>query len=152
MKFRLEDMVQREPHFAIIDEVDTILIDEARTPLVISGPSEQSSGLYDQVNTIIPKLEEGDYELDEKQRTASLTDEGMERIEVMLMDTGIMESGSLYDANNISLLHHINMALRAHTLFQRDTHYMVKAGRIVIIDEFTGKPWKRRFGDGQHQP
>ena len=152
MKFRLEDMVQREPHFAIIDEVDSILIDEARTPLVISGPSEQTSALYDQVNTIIPNLEAADYELDEKQRTATLTDEGMERVEVLLTDAGIMQAGTLYDANNISLLHHVNMALRAHTLFQRDTHYMVKSGRILIIDEFTGRAMEgRRFGDGQHQ-
>jgi preprotein translocase subunit SecA len=152
MKFSLEDMVQRKPHFAIIDEVDSILIDEARTPLVISGPSEQSSALYDQVNTIIPKLKEGDYELDEKQRSATLTDNGMGRIEMLLLDAGIMQDGTLYDANNISLLHHVNMALRAHTLFLRDTHYMVKSGRIVIIDEFTGRAMEgRRFGDGQHQ-
>ena len=152
MKFRLEDMVQRAPHFAIIDEVDSILIDEARTPLVISGPSEQSSALYGEINALIPKLEASDYELDEKQRTVSLSDEGMEKVEVLLTEAGIMQGGTLYDANNISLLHHVNMALRAHTLFLRDTHYMVKSGRIVIIDEFTGRAMEgRRFGDGQHQ-
>ena len=152
MKFRLEDMVQREPYFAIIDEVDSILIDEARTPLVISGPSEQSSQLYSAVNQIIPKLVPEDYDLDEKQRTATLTEEGIAHVEEVLAEAELIQGGTLYDADNISLLHHVNQALKAHTLFQRDTHYMVKSGRVVIIDEFTGRAMEgRRFGDGQHQ-
>ena len=152
MKFRLEDMVQREPYFAIIDEVDSILIDEARTPLVISGPSEQSSQLYGAVNQIIPKLVPEDYDLDEKQRTATLTEDGIAHVEEVLIEAGLIQGGTLYDADNISLLHHVNQALKAHTLFQRDTHYMIKSGRVVIIDEFTGRAMEgRRFGDGQHQ-
>ena len=152
MKFRLEDMVQREPNFAIIDEVDSILIDEARTPLVISGPSEQSSNLYAAVDQIIPKMVPEDYDLDEKQRTATLTEAGIAHVEDILMEAELIQGGTLYDANNISLLHHVNQALKAHTLFQRDTHYMVKSGRVVIIDEFTGRAMEgRRFGDGQHQ-
>ena len=152
MKFSLADMVQREPNFAIVDEVDSILIDEARTPLVISGPSEQSSGLYQAVNAIIPNLDPNDYELDEKQRTVTLTEDGIAHSEQVLIDAGLIKNGSLYDAENISLLHHMNMGLRAHTLFHKDTHYMIKSGRVVIIDEFTGRAMEgRRFGDGQHQ-
>ena len=152
MKFRLEDMVQREPYFAIIDEVDSILIDEARTPLVISGPSEQSSQLYVAVDKIVPKLVPADYDLDEKQRTVTLTEEGIAHVEDVLEEAGLIKSGTLYDADNISLLHHVNQALKAHTLFQRDTHYMVRNNKIVIIDEFTGRAMEgRRFGDGQHQ-
>jgi preprotein translocase subunit SecA len=152
MKFNLSDMVQREPNFAIIDEVDSILIDEARTPLVISGPAEQSSDLYTAVNAIIPKLDPADYELDEKQRTATLTEEGISHAEQVLTDEGLIKQGTLYDTDNISLLHHVNMGLRAHTLFHKDTHYMIKGGKVVIIDEFTGRAMEgRRFGDGQHQ-
>ena len=152
MKFNLADMVQREPNFAIVDEVDSILIDEARTPLVISGPSEQSSDLYQAVNTIIPKLVPSDYELDEKQRSVTLTEEGIAHAEQVLIEAGLIKSGTLYDAENISLLHHVNQGLRAHTLFHKDTHYMIKSGRVVIIDEFTGRAMEgRRFGDGQHQ-
>ncbi len=152
MKFSLSDMVQREPNFAIVDEVDSILIDEARTPLVISGPSEQSSGMYAAVNAIIPKLVSADYELDEKQRTVTLTEEGIAHAEQVLVEAGLITEGTLYDAENISLLHHVNMGLRAHTLFMKDTHYMIKSGRVVIIDEFTGRAMEgRRFGDGQHQ-
>ena len=152
MKFRLEDMVQREPHFAIIDEVDSILIDEARTPLVISGPAQDSSSLYAAVDAVVPKLTEADYELDEKQRSITLTEDGIGQVEKLLEEAGLITSGTLYDTENIALLHHVNMALRAHRLFQRDTHYMVRAGRIVIIDEFTGRAMDgRRFSDGQHQ-
>ncbi len=152
MKFSLPDMVQREPNFAIVDEVDSILIDEARTPLVISGPSEQSSGMYAAVNEIIPKLVPADYELDEKQRTVTLTEDGISHAEDILVEAGLIKEGTLYDAENISLLHHVNMGLRAHTLFMKDTHYMIKSGRVVIIDEFTGRAMEgRRFGDGQHQ-
>ena len=152
MKFRLEDMVQREPSFAIIDEVDSILIDEARTPLVISGPSDQPSELYARVDGLAPMLAEEDYDLDEKQRSVTLTETGIEHVEMLLKEAGIMDTGTLYDASNISFLHHVNMAVRAHRLFQRDTHYMVKNGQILIIDEFTGRAMEgRRFGDGQHQ-
>jgi len=152
MKFRLDDMVQREPHFAIIDEVDSILIDEARTPLIISGPSEHSSTLYQDVDGIVPLLQPDDFELDEKQRSVTLTEKGIERAEQIMAEHGIITEGTLYDANNISLLHHINVALKAHKLFQRDTHYMVRGGRVVIIDEFTGRAMEgRRFSDGQHQ-
>ncbi|MCE2517320.1 MAG: preprotein translocase subunit SecA, partial [Alphaproteobacteria bacterium] len=152
MKFRLEDMVQREPHFAIIDEVDSILIDEARTPLVISGLAEQSSTMYAAVNAIIPELGPEDYELDEKQRTVTLTEDGIAHAEQVLIDAGLIKGGTLYDADNISLLHHVNTGLKAHTLFQRDTHYMVRQGKVIIIDEFTGRAMEgRRFGDGQHQ-
>ena len=152
MKFRLEDMVQREPSFAIIDEVDSILIDEARTPLVISGPSDQPSELYARVDGLAPMLAEEDYDLDEKQRSVTLTETGIEHVEMLLKEAGIMDTGTLYDASNISFLHHVNMVVRAHRLFQRDTHYMVKNGQILIIDEFTGRAMEgRRFGDGQHQ-
>ena len=152
MKFRLGDMVQREPHFAIIDEVDSILIDEARTPLVISGPSGQSSELYAQINAIVPKLDKTDYDLDEKQRNITLTETGIEKIEKLLVEAGVIKGGTLYDAANISLLHHMNIAVRAHTLFQINTHYMVRDGQVVIIDEFTGRAMEgRRFSDGQHQ-
>jgi len=152
MKFRLDDMVQRDPHFAIIDEVDSILIDEARTPLVISGPSEYSSNLYQEVDRTIPMLAPEDYDLDEKQRTVTLTEKGTEHVEEILMEQGLITEGTLYDAGNISLLHHVNVALKAHRLFQRDTHYMVRQGKVVIIDEFTGRAMEgRRFSDGQHQ-
>lgn len=114
MKFRLDDMVQRDPHFAIIDEVDSILIDEARTPLVISGPSEYSSNLYQEVDRIIPLLAAEDYDLDEKQRTVTLTEKGTEHVEEILNEHSLITEGTLYDASNISLLHHVNVALKAH--------------------------------------
>ena len=152
MKFRLEDMVQRDPYFAIVDEVDSILIDEARTPLVISGQAETSSDLYVAVNKLIPLLKAEDFDLDEKQRNITLTDSGTEHVEHILTEAGLIISGSLFDAENIALLHHINMGLRAHHLFQRDTHYMVRQQKILIIDEFTGRAMDgRRFSDGLHQ-
>ncbi len=152
MKFRLEDMVQRDPYFAIVDEVDSILIDEARTPLVISGQAETSSDLYVAVNKLIPLLKAEDFDLDEKQRNITLTDSGTEHVEHILTEAGLITSGSLFDAENIALLHHINMGLRAHHLFQRDTHYMVRQQKILIIDEFTGRAMDgRRFSDGLHQ-
>ena len=152
MKFRLEDMVQRDPHFAIVDEVDSILIDEARTPLVISGQAESSSELYVAVNKLISKFDESDFVLDEKQRNITLTDEGTEHAEQILIESGLITDGSLFDPDNIVLLHHVNMGLRAHHLFQRDTHYMIKQNQIVIIDEFTGRAMEgRRFSDGLHQ-
>ena len=152
MKYSLEEMVQRPFNFAIVDEVDSILIDEARTPLVISGHSEDSSVLYNSIDKFIPLLKENDYELDEKQRTCNLTDQGINNIEKALFSEKIMENGSLFDVKNVSLLHHINQALRAHKLFKKNTHYMVRNDNVIIIDEFTGRAMEgRRFGEGQHQ-
>ncbi|WP_425406718.1 preprotein translocase subunit SecA [Hwanghaeella sp.] len=152
LKFRLEDMAQREPNFAIVDEVDSILIDEARTPLIISGPAEDSSGLYRQINQIIPQLTEADYEKDEKQKAISLTEEGQERVEVILRESGVLENGNLYDIQNVSLVHHVNQALRAHKMFTADVDYVVKDDKIVIVDEFTGRLQEgRRYSDGLHQ-
>ena len=152
MKYNLADMVQRPFNFAIVDEVDSILIDEARTPLVISGQSEDSSILYKSIDKFIPSLNENDYELDEKQRTCNLTDTGIENIEKALRADNIIKEGNLFDVKNVSLLHHINQALRAHKLFKKNTHYMVKNDNVIIIDEFTGRAMEgRRFGEGQHQ-
>ena len=152
LKFTLTDMVQRDHHFAIVDEVDSILIDEARTPLVISGPSETSASLYEQANQLVPNLGPEDYELDEKTRSVSLSEAGVLHAETLLTDVGLMEGGSLYDMANVGLLHHVSQALRAHHLFQRDTHYMVKGNDLMIIDEFTGRAMAgRRFSDGLHQ-
>ncbi len=152
MKYNLADMVQRPFNFAIVDEVDSILIDEARTPLIISGQSEDSSILYKAINKFIPLLNENDFELDEKQRTCNLTDSGIGNIEKALQKDKIIKEGNLFDVKNISLLHHINQALRAHKLFKKNTHYMVKNDNVVIIDEFTGRAMEgRRFGEGQHQ-
>jgi preprotein translocase subunit SecA len=130
LKFRLEDMVQRDHHFAIVDEVDSILIDEARTPLIISGPAETNIALYAVADAIIPDLVEQDFDLDEKGNSVSLTEDGIEHAEDLLRAAGAFEEGTLYDINNVGLLHHVNQALRAHKLFQLDTHYMLKAGRI----------------------
>ncbi len=152
MKFVLDDMVQREHDFAIVDEVDSILIDEARTPLIISGPAEDSSELYLAVDKVIPALEKGDFEVDEKARSATLTDAGVERVEEILCKSGQLEHGSLYDIANISTVHHVNQALRAHKLFARDTDYIVKDDKVVIIDEFTGRMMEgRRYSEGLHQ-
>jgi preprotein translocase subunit SecA len=152
MKFRLEDMAQRPFNFAIVDEVDSILIDEARTPLIISGPTEDSSELYRRVNALIPRLAPTDFEKDEKQRSVTFTEEGTESMERLLTEAGMLESGGLYDIANISLVHHVNQALRAHTLFQRDTDYIVKDDKVVIIDEFTGRMMEgRRYSEGLHQ-
>ena len=151
MKMRLEMMVQREPNYAIVDEVDSILIDEARTPLIISGQAEDSSALYRAIDKEIPHLQEGDYEIEEKTRSVTLTDEGMESTEERLRQAGLMEGG-LYDSQNVSQLHHVMQALRAHKLFRRDTEYVVKDGKIVIIDEFTGRMMEgRRYSEGLHQ-
>jgi preprotein translocase subunit SecA len=152
MKFRLEDMVQRPFSYAIVDEVDSILIDEARTPLIISGPTEDNSELYNRIDKLIPPLSDEDYEKDEKQRTVTLTESGVERIEEMLRECGLMSDGTLYDIHNISFIHHVNQALRAHKLFARDTDYIVKDDKIVIIDEFTGRMMEgRRYSEGLHQ-
>jgi len=152
MKYRKEAIVQRPFNFAIVDEVDSILVDEARTPLIISGPAEDSSELYIAVNKLIPKLVAEDFEVDEKQRNASLTEAGQEHIEHLLRDSGLLKEGNLYDAQNISLVHHANQALRAHKLFALDRDYIVKDDKVVIIDEFTGRMMEgRRFSEGLHQ-
>lgn len=152
LKFALAEMVQRGHHFAIVDEVDSILIDEARTPLIISGPSETSIELYQQVNELISDFKTDDYESDEKARSATLTETGVEHAETLLMQAGLMQSGTLYDSANVNLLHHISQALRAHKMFTKDKHYMVKNDELLIIDEFTGRAMQgRRFSDGLHQ-
>ena len=153
MKYEMAQMVQRGHAFAIVDEVDSILVDEARTPLIISGPSEDRSGLYAAVDTIVPKLVKEDYELDEKQRTVNLTEVGNEHAEALLREIGVMkEEGSLYEAGNATIVHHVNQALRAHKLFQRDKDYIVRNNEVVIVDEFTGRMMPgRRYSEGQHQ-
>ena len=152
MKFLLETMVQRDHHFAIVDEVDSILIDEARTPLIISGPAEDSSDLYRSVDKIIPELTDGDFEVDEKARAVSLEDQGVEHAEELMRRAELLTEGNLYDIENVALLHHLNQALRAHKLFERDTQYVVKDDKVVIVDEFTGRMMEgRRFSEGQHQ-
>ncbi len=147
MKFSLDDYVQRELHFAIVDEVDNILIDEARTPLIISGPAEESTEKYYVINRVIPRLQrESDYTIDEKLRTATLTEEGVAKVERIL---GVK---NLYDPAEIGTLHHVNQALRAHTLFKRDVDYVIKDGEVIIVDEFTGRLMPgRRWSDGLHQ-
>ena len=151
MKFRLEDMAQRKFNFAIVDEVDSILIDEARTPLIISGPTEDSSEMYRRIDELIPHLAEKHYEKDEKQRTVALTESGVEKIEELLAKTDLMNGPSLYDINNIAVVHHVNQALKAHTMFQIDTDYIVKDNQVIIIDEFTGRMMEgRRYSEGLH--
>ena len=152
MKFRLEDMVQRPFHYAIIDEVDSILIDEARTPLIISGQAEDSAELYRTVDKVIPHLVPEDYEIEEKNKNISLTDDGSIHAEEVMRKLGILTEGGLYDANNIALVHHLNQALRAHKMYKRDVDYIVKDDAVVIIDEFTGRMMEgRRFSEGLHQ-
>jgi len=152
MNFRIEEMVQREFHFAIVDEVDNIFIDEARTPLIISGPAEDAADTYASINQVIPKLTEADFEKDEKQRTVVLTEVGTEHVEEILGEMGMLGGETLYDITNVSLVHHVQQALRAHMLFQRDTDYIVKDDGIIIIDEFTGRMMEgRRFSEGLHQ-
>jgi preprotein translocase subunit SecA len=151
MKFRLQDMVQRPFTYAIVDEVDSILIDEARTPLIISGPSEDSSELYIKIDKLIPKLGPEDFEKDEKQKAVTLTEIGVEKMEGLLNEAGLLK-GPMYDIANISIVHHVNQALRAHKLFHRDTEYLVKDGKVVIVDEFTGRAMEgRRWSEGLHQ-
>ena len=152
MKYRLEDMVQRGHVYAIVDEVDSILVDEARTPLIISGPLDDRSDFYNTIDSYIPKLDKADYEVDEKQRTVTMTEAGMEKMEVMLREAGLLKGGKLYDVENVSVVHHVNQALRAHKLFQRDKDYIVRNGEVVIIDEFTGRMMPgRRYSEGLHQ-
>jgi len=162
MAFSSEDKVQGELHYAIIDEVDSILIDEARTPLIISGAVEDSSELYRKINQLIPKLtpqtdeedqQSGDYSIDEKSRQVHLSEKGQEHVEELLMGAGLLsDQASLYSAGAISLLHHINAGLRAHLLFKRDVDYIVKDDEVIIVDEHTGRTMSgRRWSDGLHQ-
>ena len=152
MKFALDEMVQRPFNFAIVDEVDSILIDEARTPLIISGASEDSSELYNLVDKIIPSLVPEDYEKDEKVKAVTLTDTGNEHIEELLREAGLLSEGGLYEYTNIALVHHVNQALKAHKLFEIDTDYIIHDGQVVIVDEFTGRMMEgRRFSEGLHQ-
>ncbi|MBB6488384.1 preprotein translocase subunit SecA [Rhizobium lusitanum] len=152
MKYDRGQMVQRGHSFAIVDEVDSILIDEARTPLIISGPLDDRSDLYTTIDAFIPRLAKEDYEIDEKQRSANFSEEGTEKLENMLNEAGLLKGESLYDVENVAIVHHINNALKAHKLFQRDKDYIVRNGEVVIIDEFTGRMMPgRRYSDGQHQ-
>jgi preprotein translocase subunit SecA len=160
LAFRLEDRVQRKLSFAIVDEVDSILIDEARTPLIISGPAEESTELYLKINALIPRLIRqktedgpGDYAVDEKTKQATLTEDGHQKVEEMMAEIGVLRDGeSLYDATNIRLMHHLNAALRAHSLYKRDVEYIVRNGEVIIVDEFTGRTMQgRRWSDGLHQ-
>ncbi|WP_026622657.1 preprotein translocase subunit SecA [Ensifer sp. WSM1721] len=152
MKYERAQMVQRGHFFAIVDEVDSILVDEARTPLIISGPLDDRSDLYNTINDFIPLLSPEDYEIDEKQRSANFSEEGTEKIENLLREAGLLKGESLYDIENVAIVHHVNNALKAHKLFQRDKDYIVRNGEIVIIDEFTGRMMPgRRYSEGQHQ-
>ncbi len=152
MKYERAQMVQRGHSFAIVDEVDSILVDEARTPLIISGPLDDRSDLYITIDAFIPRLAKEDYEIDEKQRSANFSEEGTEKLENMLREAGLLKGESLYDVENVAIVHHINNALKAHKLFQRDKDYIVRNGEVVIIDEFTGRMMPgRRYSDGQHQ-
>ena len=162
LAFRLEDRVQRSLSFAIVDEVDSILIDEARTPLIISGPAEESTELYLRINALVPRLarqkdreEEGpgDFSVDEKSKQVHITEAGHEHVERLMADAGLLREGeSLYDPANIRLMHHLNAALRAHALYKRDVEYIVRNGEIIIVDEFTGRTMiGRRWSDGLHQ-
>jgi preprotein translocase subunit SecA len=160
LAFRLEDRVQRSLAYAIVDEVDSILIDEARTPLIISGPAEESTELYLKINKLVPRLTRqkekdgpGDFSVDEKQKQVHVTEEGHERVEQLMLEAGLLREGeSLYDAANIRLMHHLNAALRAHAIYKRDVEYIVRNGEVIIVDEFTGRTMPgRRWSDGLHQ-
>ncbi|GAJ92907.1 preprotein translocase subunit SecA [Agrobacterium sp. SHOUNA12C] len=152
MKYDRGQMVQRGHNFAIVDEVDSILVDEARTPLIISGPLDDRSDLYITIDAFIPGLTKDDYEIDEKQRSANFSEDGTEKLETMLREAGLLKGESLYDVENVAIVHHINNALKAHKLFQRDKDYIVRNDEVVIIDEFTGRMMPgRRYSDGQHQ-
>jgi preprotein translocase subunit SecA len=154
MKYRLEDMVQREFFYGIVDEVDSILIDEARTPLIISGPAEDSSDLYRTVDLVVKELvkDPSTYDKDEKFKTVSLTEPGSEQVEDMLKEAGVLTEGNLYDIFNVSVVHHVQQSVRAHTLFARDVDYIVRDDQVIIIDEFTGRMMQgRRYSEGLHQ-
>ncbi|MGB7903694.1 MAG: preprotein translocase subunit SecA, partial [Steroidobacteraceae bacterium] len=160
LAFRIEDRMQRELAFAVVDEVDSILIDEARTPLIISGPAEESTELYIKINELVPRLSkqeteegEGDYWADEKSKQVHLSDQGHEHVEELFLEAGLLLEGqSLYDPANIRLMHHLNAALRAHALYRKDVEYIVRNGEVIIVDEFTGRTMPgRRWSDGLHQ-
>ena len=160
LAFRLEDKVQRGLTYAIVDEVDSILIDEARTPLIISGPAEESTELYLRINTLVPRLTRqeqedgpGDFTVEEKQKQVHITEAGHEHVEQLMIETGLLREGeSLYDPANIRLMHHLNAALRAHAIYKRDVEYIVRGGEVIIVDEFTGRTMQgRRWSDGLHQ-
>ncbi len=152
MKYEKNQMVQRGHNYAIVDEVDSILVDEARTPLIISGPLDDRSDLYNTIDAYIPLLVDSDYEIDEKQRSANFSEEGTEKLENLLRDAGLLKGAGLYDIENVAIVHHVNNALKAHKLFQRDKDYIVRNDEIVIIDEFTGRMMPgRRYSEGQHQ-
>ncbi|KAA0698513.1 preprotein translocase subunit SecA [Neorhizobium sp. P12A] len=152
MKYDRSQMVQRGHNFAIVDEVDSILVDEARTPLIISGPLDDRSELYNTIDAFIPMLTKDDYEIDEKQRSANFSEDGTEKLENLLREAGLLKGESLYDIENVAIVHHINNALKAHKLFTRDKDYIVRNGEVVIIDEFTGRMMPgRRYSEGQHQ-
>jgi preprotein translocase subunit SecA len=152
MKFEKGQMVQRDHYLAIVDEVDSILVDEARTPLIISGPLDDRSEFYNTIDAFIPMLDEGDYELDEKQRSVNFSEVGTEKLENLLRAAGHLKGESLYDVENVAVVHHVNNALKAHKMFHRDKDYIVRNGEVVIIDEFTGRMMPgRRFSEGLHQ-
>jgi preprotein translocase subunit SecA len=160
LAYRLEDRVQRSLSYAIIDEVDSILIDEARTPLIISGPAEESTEVYQRINELVPRLKRqevedgpGDFSVDEKAKQVHLTEDGHERVEQLMLESGLLREGeSLYDAANVRLMHHLNAALRAHAIYKRDVEYIVRNGEVIIVDEFTGRTMiGRRWSDGLHQ-
>ncbi|MDE2218999.1 MAG: preprotein translocase subunit SecA, partial [Gammaproteobacteria bacterium] len=160
LAFQLEDRVQRPLAYAIVDEVDSILIDEARTPLIISGPAEESTEVYQRINALVPRLERqleeegpGDFSVDEKGKQIHLTEDGHERVEQLMLESGLLREGeSLYDAANVRLMHHLNAALRAHAIYKRDVEYIVRNGEVIIVDEFTGRTMiGRRWSDGLHQ-
>ena len=152
MKYALSQMAQRGHHFAIVDEVDSILVDEARTPLIISGPTDDLSEMYKTIDTFVPRLEKQHYEVEEKNRQVTLTEDGNETMEEWLRQAGLLKEGNLYDSTNITIVHHVNQALKAYKIFQKDRDYIVKDGKVVIIDEFTGRMMEgRRYSDGLHQ-
>ena len=152
LRVQKQNIVQRDHNFCIVDEVDSVLIDESRTPLVISGAVEDKTTLYSSINQIIPYLDKDDIEIDEKSKTATLTDAGNDKAEQILKERNIIKEGTLYDISNVSIVHHINQALRANKLFEKDRDYIVKSGNVIIVDEFTGRTIEgRRYGDGLHQ-
>ncbi|MFT3809512.1 MAG: preprotein translocase subunit SecA [Micropepsaceae bacterium] len=152
MKYALNQMAQRGHHFAIVDEVDSILIDEARTPLIISGPTDDLSEMYKTIDAFVPRLQPEHYDVEEKSRQVTLNEEGNEVMEGWLREAGLLQEGSLYDMGNITIVHHVNQALKAHKIFQKDRDYIVKDGKVVIIDEFTGRMMEgRRYSEGLHQ-
>ncbi|MCA1244131.1 preprotein translocase subunit SecA [Stappia stellulata] len=152
MKYERASMTQRGHNFAIVDEVDSILVDEARTPLIISGPLEDRSEFYNTIDAFVPHIADGDFDLDEKQRSATFTEAGNEKLEALLREAGLLKGENLYDVENVSVVHHLQQALKAHKLFQRDKDYIVRNGEVVIIDEFTGRMMPgRRYSEGLHQ-